>query len=201
MRLLRFLEERSIRPIGSLKETPVDCRVIAATNANLVDAIREGRFREDLYYRLRVVTMTIPPLRRRREDIPELAAFLVDNFCRQKDLPRVKILSDTTKKLLDYTWPGNVRELRNTLEAAVALCPADRLRPEDIRIPEAHELPLAEELPEASFSLEEGERQIIIRALKETGGVQKTAAELLGISRRAIHYKIKKYGIDPASLR
>ena len=200
MRLLRFLEERKIRPIGSLKEIPVDCRVIAATNANLVEAIREGSFREDLYYRLRVVTITIPPLRRRREDISELARFLVDNFCRQKELPRVKILSDTTKKLLEYTWPGNVRELRNTLEAAVALSPTGSLRPEDIRVPEADELLTAGEPAEQSFS-KEGERQTIIRALKETGGVQKAAAKLLGISRRAIHYKIKKYGIDPARLR
>jgi DNA-binding NtrC family response regulator len=195
MRLLRFLEDHKIRRIGDVQEISVDCRVVAATNTNLLEDIRSGEFREDLYYRLRVVTLNIPPLRERKEDIPGFVKYFVDTFCSTKGIPLVEILSETVRKICDYPWPGNVRELRNTLEAAVALCPDGVLRPKDIRLPLTSEMDSDEELSESPFSLEESERQAIIRALKETGGVQKSAAELLGISRRAIHYKIKKYGI------
>lgn len=195
MRLLRFLEDHKIRRIGDVHEISVDCRVVAATNTNLLEDIRSGEFREDLYYRLRVVTLNIPPLRERPEDIPGFVKYFVETFCSSKGIPLVKILPETVKTICDYPWPGNVRELRNTLEAAVALCPDGVLRPKDIRLPSASEMDSDGELSESPFSLEESERQTIIRALKETGGVQKSAAELLGISRRAIHYKIKKYGI------
>ncbi len=198
MRLLRFLEDHKIRRIGDIQEISVDCRVIAATNTNLLEDIRSGEFREDLYYRLRVVTLNIPPLRERPEDIPGFVKYFVETFCSNKGIPLVEILPETVRAICDYPWPGNVRELRNSLEAAVALCPDGVLRPKDIRLPSISETDSDEELPESSFSLEESERQAIIRALKETGGVQKSAAELLGISRRAIHYKIKKYGIKPS---
>jgi DNA-binding NtrC family response regulator len=198
MRLLRFLEDHKIRRIGDIQEISVDCRVIAATNTNLLEDIRSGEFREDLYYRLRVVTLNIPPLRERPEDIPGFVKYFVETFCSNKGIPLVEILPETVRAICDYPWPGNVRELRNSLEAAVALCPDGVLRPRDIRLPSISETDSDEELPESSFSLEESERQAIIRALKETGGVQKSAAELLGISRRAIHYKIKKYGIKPS---
>ena len=197
MRLLRFLEDHKIRRIGDIQEISVDCRVIAATNTNLLEDIKSGQFREDLYYRLRVVTLNIPPLRERPEDIPGFVKYFVENFCSNNGLPLVEILPETIRTICDYPWPGNVRELRNTLEAAVALCPDGVLRPRDIRLPSISEMDSDSELFESSFSLEENERQAIIRALKETGGVQKSAAELLGISRRAIHYKIKKYGIKP----
>jgi DNA-binding NtrC family response regulator len=198
MRLLRFLEDHKIRRIGDVQEISVDCRVIAATNTNLLEDIRSGEFREDLYYRLRVVTLNIPPLRERPEDIPGFVKYFVETFCSSKGIPLVEILPETVRTICDYQWPGNVRELRNSLEAAVALCPDRVLRPKDIRLPSASEMDSEEEPSESPFSLEESERQAIIRALKETGGVQKSAAELLGISRRAIHYKIKKYGIKPS---
>jgi DNA-binding NtrC family response regulator len=200
MRLLRFLEDHKIRRIGDVQEISVDCRVVAATNTNLLEDIRSGEFREDLYYRLRVVTLNIPSLRERPEDIPGFIKYFVETFCSSKGIPLVEILPETVKAICDYSWPGNVRELRNTLEAAVALCPDGVLRPKDIRLPSASEMDTEEELSESPFSLEESERQAIIRALKQTGGVQKSAAELLGISRRAIHYKIKKYGIKPSGI-
>jgi len=198
MRLLRFLEDRKIRRVGDIREIPVDCRVLAATNANLPADIRAGKFREDLYYRLRVVTVTIPPLRERREDIPGLALYFANTFCNEKGVPPVRILPETLSVLKDYPWPGNVRELRNTLEAGAALCPDGVLRPENLQLESLSPSPAADTpLASDSLSLEESERQTIIRALKQCGGVQKAAAELLGISRRAIHYKVKKYGIRP----
>lgn len=201
MRLLRFLEDRRIRRVGGLREIPVDCRVIAATNSDLNEDISSGRFREDLYYRLRVVTLKIPTLRERREDIPHLVKHFVGTFCRENNLPPVEISDETNQWLTSYPWPGNVRELKNALEAGVVLCKDGRLRVEDMRmagLPEVETESLAEG---SSFSLEESERQAIIRALEQTGGVQKNAADLLGISRRAIHYKIKKYAIDLAAIK
>lgn len=196
VRLLRFLEEKKIRRIGDVREIPIDCRIIAATNSNLVKEIRDGQFREDLFYRLRVVTLTIPPLRDRKEDIPGLAQHFIDSFCKAKGIPTVRIHPKTMELLCQYPWPGNVRELKNTLEASIVLCTDTILRPEDIQLfPPIHSAQQKNSNHD-SYSLEENERNTIIRALKQTGGVQKAAADLLGISRRAIHYKIKKYGIS-----
>lgn len=201
IRLLRFIEDRTIRRIGGLKGTPVDCRIIAATNADLADAIKNGRFREDLFFRLRVVTLTIPPLRERRADIPLLVDHFVQQFSRQHGARPVRIPDATMTWLCDYAWPGNVRELKNAIEGGIVLCRNNELRPEDFHltgIPENY----PERLPEAgALSLEESEKNTIIKALEQTGGVQKEAAEVLGISRRAIHYKIKKYGIDASSIK
>jgi len=200
-RLLRFIEERKIRKIGSLEESDVNCRIISATNADLVEDIRNGRFREDLYYRLRVVTLKVPPLRERREDIPLLAKRFAEDFCRVHELTPVKLPTETLKWLSAYPWPGNVRELKNALEAGIVLCRDGVLQRRDIQLgglPEQGALP--QEKQSETLSLEDNERQTIIKALRRSGGVQKDAATLLGISRRAIHYKIKKYGIDVKNL-
>jgi DNA-binding NtrC family response regulator len=201
VRLLRFLEERKIRRIGDLREIPVDCRVIAATNSNLLEDIKEGRFREDLYYRIRVVTLKIPPLRDRREDIPVLAANFVEAFVKTQGIPEVKLPQKTIDWLCDYPWPGNVRELKNALEAGVVLCKNSVLHPSDLHLSGLPEAPPGVAPADDSFSLEESERNAILRALQEASGVQKDAAELLGISRRALHYKIKKFGIHSATSR
>ncbi len=205
MRLLRFLEDRKIRRIGDIKEIPVNCRVISATNSNLPDEVSKGVFREDLYYRLRVVTLKIPPLRERREDIPVLAQQFVENFCKSENLPLAKLPPETVKWLCDYPWPGNVRELKNAIEAGVVLCRDGILRQSDLSLsdlPEPGRKTAAAPLSDtSSLSLEESERNAILRALQQAGFVQKDAAQLLGISRRAIHYKIKKYGIDCAGKR
>jgi DNA-binding NtrC family response regulator len=203
MRLLRFLEDRKIRRIGDLREIPVDCRVIAATNVDLPDEVEEGNFREDLYYRLRVVTLKIPPLRERKEDIPLLAQNFVESFCESHKLPAAKLPPETVKWLTEYPWPGNVRELKNALEGGVVLCRDGILRPSELNLPTLSGMRPKSTAVGGSeaFSLDESERNAIIRALQQAGWVQKDAAELLGISRRAIHYKIKKYGIELAGKR
>ncbi|MBF0117676.1 MAG: sigma-54-dependent Fis family transcriptional regulator [Desulfobacterales bacterium] len=195
MRLLRFLEDRKIRKIGDIKEISVDCRIIAATNANLLDEIKAGRFREDLYYRLRVVTLKFPPLRERKEEIPFLVENFVKNFCKNKGLQQIKLPQKTIDFLCSYHWPGNVRELKNSLEAGVVLCKNGVLLPEDLNISDFQDKNNNMSKSNDPFSLEESERNTIIRALQETEWVQKDAADLLGISRRTIHYKIKKFGI------
>lgn len=195
-RLLRFLEEKKIRRVGAVKEISVDCRVISATNADLPHEIKEGRFRQDLYYRLRVITLDVPPMRERKEDIAALAKFLVNKHCEQQGLAKLDIAPETIQRLEEYHWPGNVRELKNALEAGVVLCRDNILRPEDLQLNPTVEGGKAEKgSSSTSFSIEQSEKEAIIRALKQANGVQKKAAELLDISRRSIHYKIKKFGI------
>jgi DNA-binding NtrC family response regulator len=201
VRLLRFLEDRKIRRIGDINEIPVDCRVIAATNTDLPEDIQAGRFREDLYYRLRVVTLKVPQLRERKEDIPILAQHFVETFCQTHGLTPVKLPPKTINWLREYPWPGNVRELKNALEAGVVLSKNNTIDPRDLHLTGLPELNRKATAAGNSLSLEESERSTIIRALKQAQGVQKEAAELLGISRRAIHYKIKKYEIDSSELR
>jgi DNA-binding NtrC family response regulator len=202
LRLLRFLENRKIRRIGELKENTVDCRVIAATNSDLTEEIKKGNFREDLYYRLRVVTLQVPPLRERKEDIPLLARLFAKTYAGIHGNRPIKLPDKTLEYLCDYPWTGNVRELKNAMEAGIVLCHGNVLKPDDLHL---SGLPSIDETGDAdrqdSFSLEDTERNAIIRALKQTNGVQKEAAKLLGISRRAIHYKIKKYEIDSSGLR
>jgi len=202
VRLLRFIEDRKIRRIGELKEKPVDCRILAATNTDLVEDIKSGQFREDLYYRLRVVTLQVPSLADRKEDIPLLADHFLTVFCKKHNIPKVQLPEETLTWLLNYPWPGNVRELKNAIEAGIVLCKDGVLCPKDMHLGGLPEIPEeSQQSSSAPFTLEENERLAIVRALKKTGGIQKDAAELLGISRRAIHYKIKKYNIDSAALR
>ncbi|CAM2058682.1 Sigma-54-dependent Fis family transcriptional regulator [Desulfovibrionales bacterium] len=216
-RLLRFLQEHTIRRIGDTKVIPVTCRVIAATHADLPALVREGTFREDLYFRLKVVTLHLPPLRERKEDIPLLAEYFVAGACREQHRSLVTLTSETMADMLIYSWPGNVRELKNALEAGVALCQDDTLRPDDLQLEtlahggigplrRASSAGVLSPLPSSSslswkleageaLSLDESEHRAIIKALECSGWVQTAAADILGISRRAIHYKIKKHGI------
>jgi DNA-binding NtrC family response regulator len=203
IRLLRFLEERKIRRIGDLREIPVNCRVIAATNVDLPADVQAGQFRQDLYYRLRVVTLKIPPLRERKDDIPSLAQHFVESYCQSQSVPKIKLPAETMEWLCHYHWPGNVRELKNALEASIVLCKDGMIRLRDLQLAGLPAMPQAKAAapPSTSLSLEDSERNAILRALEQAGWVQKGAAELLGISRRAINYKIKKYGIDTVSKR
>ncbi len=198
-RLLRFLEERTIRQVGAIKEKKVDCRVIAATNSDLKADVEEGSFRQDLYYRLRVVTLLIPPLRDRFEDIPRLARFFVDDYTKKNNLPSVEISETTIKWLQTRSWPGNVRELKNGIETGIILCKNNVILPDDLQL-ETNET-VTTHGGGQGFSIEESEKEAIIRALKQTGGVKKDAAELLGISRRAIQYKSKKYNLDSSKFK
>ena len=201
IRLLRFIEDRTIRRIGGLKGTPVDCRIIAATNADLGGANKAGLFREDLFFRLRVVTLTIPPLRERKADIPLLVEQFTQDFCRQHDREPVQIPKETMDWLCDFAWPGNVRELKNAIEGGIVLCQGNILLPDDFHMAGIEKTCNETQVDDSCLSLEASEKNTIIRALEQTGGVQKEAAEVLGISRRAIHYKIKKYGIDAGSIK
>ncbi len=202
-RLLRFLQERTIRRIGDTKEIPVDCRVIAATNADLPALVRKGSFREDLYFRLKVVTVRVPPLRERGGDVDILARKFLDGFSSAQGR-KLRFAPEILPLLNAHSWPGNVRELKNAVEAATVFCTGDLVKPGDLQLEEpVGRVPDA--IPESggdgpsspsSMSLEENEREAIQRALAHTGWNKTAAADLLGISRRAIHYKIKKYGID-----
>ena len=198
-RLLRFLEERTIRQVGAVKEKVVDCRVIAATNSDLRQDVEDGSFRQDLYYRLKVVTILIPPLRDRVEDIPELTRYFVNNYTSSNNLPPIEIPDETITWLQSIDWPGNVRELKNALETGSILCRNNVILPDDLQLePSAFSTPKKNE---ENFSIEESEKEAIIRALRQTKGVKKEAAELLGISRRAIQYKSKKYDLNSADFK
>jgi DNA-binding NtrC family response regulator len=196
VRLLRFLEERRIRRLGDLKEIPVDCRVLAATNAELEKEVEKGNFREDLFYRLRVVTLRVPPLRERKEDIPILAERFVERFCQTQARPPVKIPRETLEWLSEYPWPGNVRELKNALEAGIVLCEGEVLGVRDLHLGGLPQRPRESRSTGSSLSLEGGEKSLIVQALERAGWVQKDAARLLGVSRRVLHYKIRKFGIE-----
>ncbi len=191
LRLLRFLQERKFRRVGDVSETAVNCRVIAATNADLADLVRRGSFREDLYYRLKVITIQVPPLRERKADIP----VLVDRFLRlfAGDGPVPRLDSEVAEAILEYSWPGNVRELRNILEAAMILSSDAIIKMEDMQFEDAA---MDAPLPGDPLSLAGSERQVIVNALERSAWVVKDAADLLGISRRTMHYKIKKFRIE-----
>jgi two-component system response regulator PilR (NtrC family) len=204
VKLLRVLQERRFRRVGGLEELQADIRVIAATNQDLAKMIADGRFREDLYYRINVIPISLPPLRERREDIPLLAEHFLAKYNEQMGKTISGISHDALDLLLSYDWPGNIRELENVLERAVALeaTPAilvDSLPPA-VRgdTPRTGTQPL-ETLPESGFDLEAHVKEIeigyIAEALKRAGGVQVKAAELLGMSFRSFRYYVKKYNL------
>ncbi len=187
-KLLRVLQEKTITPVGGTRSYKVDVRVISATNRNLKEMIKQGSFREDLYYRLNVFEIELPPLRERKEDIPELIEFFI-----QKYAPRPVNISDAAMdKLVKYHWPGNVRELEHTIQRVVTLCRSNTIKASDIHL----EPLIEEEMPDnLQAKLETIERQEILKALKKSKWIQTKAAELLGISERVLRYKMKKYGI------
>ena len=199
-RMLRFLEDKKIRQVGAVKESIVDCRVIAATNADLPLAIEEGSFRQDLYYRLKGITLTIPPLRERKEDVYPLADMFAKNYGQAHGIEGLRISDAAVKVLEEHPWPGNVRELKNTIEAGAVLCQNQIIEPWDLQVESIRaNAVLTSDLPDSqAFSIEQSEKDTIIRALKKSRGVQKKAADLLNISKRAMHYKVKKYNINPA---
>ncbi len=200
-RLLRFLEDGKIRQVGSVRDEIIDCRIIAATNADLKADIESGIFRKDLYYRLKGITLIIPPLRERKEDIPVLSHFFVDRYTRAQGIASTRIADATMKVLMEHPWPGNIRELKNTLEAGTILCQDHTIQPWDLQIENIRKDATLVSDAQQEFSIEQSEKNTIIRALKESRGVQKHAADLLNISKRAIHYKVKKYGIQPSEYK
>jgi DNA-binding NtrC family response regulator len=198
-KLLRVLEEKAFRRVGGSGDVRVDVRVIAATNRDLEDAVKAGKFREDLYYRLNVLRVEVPPLRARGADVCLLAQSLVETYGREFKRP-VRALSRATEAVLAaYPWPGNVRELRNLVERAVLFCEGDRLEPSDFE--SLHAAPRASgpaagfELPAEGVNLEELERSLVVQALERTGGNQTRAAALLSVHRDQIRYRIEKFGL------
>jgi transcriptional regulator with GAF, ATPase, and Fis domain len=192
-KLLRFLQEHTLRPVGGTSERSVDCRVIAATNADLQAMVKEGTFREDLYFRIKGFPIHLPPLRERAEDIPVLAEKFLAIYAPEK-CGRLKISAAAMKCLINHDWPGNIRELQQVIKSGALMARNGEITPEDLQMEVTSEN--KDTTPANCYSLEESERQTILRALEETGWVQKRAAELLGISRRAMHYKVKKYNIE-----
>jgi two-component system response regulator PilR (NtrC family) len=204
VKLLRVLQERRFRRVGGLEELQADIRVIAATNQDLARAISDGRFREDLYYRINVIPIALPPLRERREDIPLIAEHFLVKYTEQMDKGITGISNEAMDLLVRHDWPGNIRELENVMERAVALegTPAilSESLPASVRGEAARTVAApVEGLPESGFDLEAHVKEIemtyIAEALKRAGGVQVKAAELLGMSFRSFRYYVKKYNL------
>nr|MDQ2971031.1 sigma-54 dependent transcriptional regulator [Acidobacteriota bacterium] len=201
-KLLRVIQEKEFMRVGSVETQKADVRIIAATNVDLKKLVAEGRFRDDLYYRLCVISIAIPPLRERREDIPLLAEHFVRVYASENNKPITGLSPDALRALLDYDWPGNVRELENAVERAVVLCPGGvielDLLPESVLSPDRSELPVR--LPENGSTykdmVEEYERRLVRTALRRTGGVQKRAAELLRMKPTTLHEIIKRLEIQ-----
>jgi two-component system response regulator PilR (NtrC family) len=204
VKLLRVLQERRFRRVGGLEELQADIRVIAATNQDLTRLVSEGRFREDLYYRINVIPIVLPPLRDRREDIPLLAEHFLAKYGEQMGKGIAAISRTAMDLLVTHDWPGNIRELENVIERAVALEATPTVLPDSLPPAIRGEVPRPvagsiEALPESGFDLEahvkEIERGYIAEALKRAGGVQVKAAELLGMSFRSFRYYVKKYNL------
>jgi len=196
-KLLRFLEEKAFRRVGGQADLSVDVRVVAATNRDLEAEVKAGRFREDLYYRLRVLPVTLPPLRDRGSDVELLTKHFVDVY-NGEFKKNVKGLSSEARALVAAAaWPGNVREFRNAIERAVLLCESDVLSAEDFPLISAAK-PVREgfQLPEAGVDLERLERDLVVQALRRTGGNQTQAGRLLGLNRDQIRYRIEKFSLE-----
>ena len=197
MKLLRVLQEKEFEPLGSVQTLKVDVRVIAATNKDLDQEVKKGRFREDLFYRLNVVPISLPPLRERKEDIPALVQHFFEVY-RDKNQKGLKDISNKTMDLLSrYDWPGNIRELEHCLERAVIMARGEVIAPADL--PPHIQVLSGKESQAIDFpsgiSLEEVERALILKTLEETGGNRSRAAEILGINRRTLLNKLKEYGM------
>jgi DNA-binding NtrC family response regulator len=201
VKLLRFLGERTFERLGSNKTQTADVRLVTATNKRLETLVQTGKFREDLYYRLRVVEIALPPLRERLDDLPLLAAHFVKEAARENNTKAKELTPEAHEALLRYAWPGNVRELRTALEHAVVLSRGERISVRDLP---AHlrggthgAAPAAKPLlPQGELSVKEAEKQLIIRALHECAGNRSLAAKKLGLSRRTLYRKLHLYGLE-----
>ena len=201
VKLLRVLEERKFERIGGNKTIEVDVRLVAATNRDLKKLVGEGKFRDDLFYRLSVVTVNLPPLRERRDDVPLLVAAFNRQYSEENNVPIREITQEAVNLLMAYDWPGNVRELRNTLEQMVVLAHGDRLTVRNIpaTIRSGADLTkISVVRPGVTMTVEEAERQLIVQALKETDGNRTKAADKIGMSRRTLHRKLKRYRLEDA---
>lgn len=201
-KLLRVLQEKEVDRIGGKDPVEIDVRVIATTNRDLLSLVREGQFREDLFYRLNVVRLTIPPLRERAGDIPLLVDLFCKRYGRSCGTDQARFAPASLEKLLRHSWPGNVRELENTIQRAVTLCAGSMVQPEDLWLSESEEsLPEPLSKPaelglSGGVTMREMERQLICRTLEDTGGNRTRAAKSLGISLRTLRNKLNEFGLQ-----
>jgi len=195
-KLLRFLEDKAFRRVGGSSDINTDVRVIAATNVDLREAVRTAAFREDLYYRLAVLTIHIPPLREREGDIDLLATFLVEHFNKEFGRRIASVEPEALDMLRRHPWPGNVRELRNAVERAVLLAERDTLAPRDFAFLSSTAVDdTVFRLPVGGIDIRELEKSLLLQALERTGGNQTRAAALLGMNRDQVRYRIERFDI------
>jgi DNA-binding NtrC family response regulator len=207
-KLLKLLEEKTVRRVGAVRDNRVDVRIVAATHRPLEELVRDGKFRSDLFFRLRIIQLKVPPLRDRGQDILLLAQFFLEYHARRYGKAKLHFSADVQRMLLAHHWPGNVRELRNVIEQAVLLARADVIQPEQISIATTFgepalgrsaeaEAPAASEFPREGIKLEEVERTLLLRALERTDWNVTQAAKLLGLSRDTLRYRIEKFQLTP----
>jgi two-component system response regulator PilR (NtrC family) len=204
VKLLRAIQEKAVRPVGAAKEIPIDVRILSATHKDLELLVEEGKFRQDLFYRINVIEVDVPPLRERTEDIEQLTEQILFRLMGDSDTVRPKITSEALQALKLYSFPGNVRELENILERALALCENDIIKTEDLRLPKEKRVDVVMET--TSIAVGDGvslearlgniERDAIMQALEQTNHNKTAAAKLLGMSFRALRYRLKKLGLD-----
>ncbi len=193
-KLLRVIEEREVRPLGDTNSYPIDVRILSASNRGIKDLIHQGRFREDLYYRLKVIDVELPPLRSRREDIPLLVQHFIDRLGKEPKKKISGVSEDCLKILINYSWPGNVRELENIVQRAMTLCQHEVILPEDLPtaiLQEVEENPIQKGLREG-YTLDQLEKEYIKRVLIEVGGNKSRAAEKLGLDRKTLYRKLEE---------
>ena len=208
VKLLRAIQEKAVRPVGESQETAVDVRILSATHKNLAELVEEGLFRQDLFYRINVIELQVPPLRQRRSDIPMLAEHILGNIAREYECPPARLSEGAVSRLQDYDFPGNVRELENVLERAFTLCEDNLIQVGDLSLENAPQLTTdaalqdakADKVPAGALDLENYlesiERQAIEKALEATRWNKTAAAKRLGISFRALRYRLKKLGME-----
>ena len=203
VKLLRVVQEKSVRPIGAQKETPIDVRILSATHKDLAKLVADGEFRQDLYYRINVIELRVPSLRERPEDIPILTQHVLDQLAEESGIPSPTPTPAAIASLTRYSFPGNVRELENILERAITLCEGDNIEESDLHLPRESSpaQPIASgevrsSPPALEPYLDNIEKEAIVKALEKTRYNKTAAAKLLGISFRALRYRLKKLGLD-----
>jgi two-component system response regulator AtoC len=200
-KLLRFLEEKTFKRVGGLNDIRVDVRVVAATNRSLEEEVKAGKFREDLFYRLQVMPIMLPPLRERKGDVALLASFYIDHYNREFR-KRIRGLTPAAVDVVEkHSWPGNIRELRNTLERAMLLTTSDWIDKDDLVLTRAATVTTDFTLPPEGVNLEEVERQLLVQALERSRGNQTHAGQLLGINRDQVRYRIEKFHLHTGQER
>ncbi|OGT33710.1 MAG: sigma-54-dependent Fis family transcriptional regulator [Gammaproteobacteria bacterium RBG_16_51_14] len=197
VKLLRTIQEKSIRPVGATGEISVDVRILSATHKDLATLVKEAAFRQDLFYRINVIELQVPPLRERAGDIPLLVSYILERFARESGDRHIQLAKDALSALMHYRFPGNVRELENILERAMTLCEGDVVAVADLKLPDLREAgSLTGEGKALDSYLDDVEKQTILKALEETRWNKTAAARMLGISFRALRYRLEKLGLD-----